>query len=110
MALRGPRPKVSDGVIIFLTVALMGAPGVLGDHLANSVQQWMFYGGLGALVIFVAWRWGRWFLGFVVNPQPDGVREDLYVGRDNSGTQQNFHGPVNIHHAPSVHIQGGARS
>jgi len=101
---RSPRPKIADGAIICATVALMGAPTVLGDHLNYGLGLALFWGGIACFVLYVGWRWGGWFFGIVsgtdVHPATIDNRGGAHVGGSNSGPQTVFNGPVHITHAP----------
>jgi hypothetical protein len=109
MTARNPRPKVIDGVIVCLTISLMGAPAVLGGHLSEAVQKWTFWGGLACLVLYVAGRWGGWLIGLAseAHQAPTDNRGGAYIGRDNTGQQNVYHGLVTHYHgnAPQPPIQ-----
>jgi hypothetical protein len=114
MAGRSPRPKISDGAIVFLTVALMGAPSVLGDHVNHLVGLFMFYGGVAGFVLYVGLRWGGWFFGFLATSAEGNAdldnRGGNYVGRDMHGPQTVVHGDLIIHSAQAPTNIGPSRS
>jgi hypothetical protein len=106
--LGSPKPKVSDGVVICLSVAMLGASEVIPQH-SHTLSQVLFYGGLVGLVLYVTLRWGMWAWRELRSPAPAGTapspgidnRGGAYVGGDNAGT-------INVHHGDVVH-QGSAR-
>lgn len=110
MAPRAPRPKIADGVILFGTVCLMGAPTVF-PHLVDWVGRLLFYGGLAGMLGYIAFRWGAWILG-LFHPETHagaGVNNagGIFVGGNNTGAQTVVHGDVNIHHAPPSPEEAG---
>jgi len=54
-----PKPRVSDGVILFGTIALMGAPVVI-PNLSAAAHMTLFYGGLLGIIVYPTWRWGHY--------------------------------------------------
>ena len=91
-----PKPKVGDGVILFGTVCLMGAPTVLGQQISDMVGYVLFFSGLAGMIIYILVRWGVWALGLLLSNEHGGSdsKSGNWVGRDNTGAQTNFHGPV----------------
>lgn len=89
--------KFSDGAIVCATVALMGAPSVLGDSLNHLVGQIFFFAGLLGFVVFVIWK----IAGRSISPSSEEqlANSGAFAGRDNLGKQQVFHGAVTIHEA-----------
>jgi hypothetical protein len=97
------KPKIADGVVLGLSVCMIGAPHVLGPYLTDWVSYILFYGGiLGLVCVFI-----RWVLWLFLPKSEVGVgfdnRGGNYVGRDNSAPQTIFHGPVTINHPPPPH-------
>jgi hypothetical protein len=94
------RPKIGDGMLLLGGICLMGAPTVF-PHLSETAGQILFWGGLGGMVIYAAFRWGGWALGLVAG-EHGATSSGAYVGRDNSGVQQVFHGPVTVNHGTAT--------
>lgn len=94
----GKRPNVVDGAVLFGGVSMMGG-AELYPHLSHQVSLVLFWGGLTCAIGWVVIRWGAWLLGVAVGSEAHPAldnRGGVHAGRDNSGTQQIFHGPVTI--------------
>jgi hypothetical protein len=98
-----PKPKISDGIVAILGIVVIGAPTVFGPYIADWLGYAMFYGGIGAIFLFVLFRWGAWIFGIAKSENSPGAGLDnkggIYVGHDNSGPQTIYNAPVTIHHA-----------
>jgi hypothetical protein len=99
--MRFPAPKF-DLWITVGSVALLGASRVIGDDPTHHLEIVLFWAGIGGFALLALWH----LLALVVNlihaPRQEAAqgvdnRGGAYIGGDNSGTQQVFHGPVTIH-------------
>ena len=87
-----PKPNISDGVITALAVAVIGAPEVFGPHIPHAIGVAMFWGGIGAAVLYAAWRWGAWALGLLHGEHPPvDNRGGIYIGGNSEGSPTIVH-------------------
>jgi hypothetical protein len=98
-----PRPKIADGVILLATVAMMGAPSVVGQHVSDMVGQGLFWGGLALLLLYIVVRIRPWLFGTTASEGAGALdnRGGAHVGGDNTGTQNVFNAPVTFHGTPN---------
>jgi hypothetical protein len=92
-----PRPKVSDAVVLGITISLMGLPAVLGDRISHNAQVSLFWIGLSILILFPTIRWGAWLLRLSAGDKSS-ESPDLHIGRDIIVT-----GRDNIKHAGAIY-------
>jgi hypothetical protein len=96
-ARKAARFKFSDGAVLCVTVSLMGAQSVLGEHISHFVGLWLFYGGLVCLLAFATYRAWQVSRGEPYEA-PEGITNvrSAYAGRDNIGSQTIYNAPVTI--------------
>jgi hypothetical protein len=105
---RGPRPKITDGVITLVALSMIGAPEALGPKIPHLLGEGMFYGGLAFAVLYVCWRWGPWLLCLSKSDGAEGHVNNaggIYVGGDNSGSQSISVTTINNSPPPAVYAQ-----
>ena len=112
--MRLPKPKTGDWIVILLSVALLGAAAVIGETAARDLQVYLFWAGILGLGLLLLWHVFVWLWnGFhgPGDPKELGGAANLggaFAGRDNSGVQQVFHGPVNFHAPPTGGLASAA--
>lgn len=98
-------PKLPESVVLFASVALLGAAAVVGEHAVHTIQVLLFWLGVAGVVLSVAWYVFRSVLahfGFWSADEKAGIdnRGGNYAGDGNTGPQTIFNspvlGPVNI--------------
>jgi hypothetical protein len=86
---------------ISIALALLGLLGA-GALMVFPHQLWIGWAMMGASMLGLLILWAHHVLSKGSNASPLGMTNTgAYAGRDNTGTQQVFQGPVTIQHTPS---------
>src|SRR6185437_15586619 len=102
IGVRFPTPKI-DLWISCAAIALLGASKVIGADSTHHLEIWAFWAGIAGFALLALWHVLAWVLRKVRNNTVTEAtktsatvdnRGGAYIGGNNNGTQQVFHGPV----------------
>lgn len=103
--MRFPTPKI-DMWVLSASIALLGASQVIGADPTHHLEKTAFWGGVAGFVLLAIWHALSWLSNRIQSLKAEELvkvdnRGGAYVGGDNTGTQQVFHGPVTFNKEPA---------
>ena len=98
--MRFPTPKM-DIWLACASIVLLGASTVIGTDPTHHLEIWAFWGGVGGFGLLILWHLLARGVNLILGASAESTvgidnRGGTYIGGDNSGTQQVFHGPVTL--------------